>query len=170
MCHGRLAAGADPTPADKPSLAAARLTILVTLTEGLALNIVTNFRKKVFSLHDITPRVGSDDGGDNHQPFILAGKWPSSAAKRPSRAAKWPSWGAKWLSSCALLKTARRLILGGCAVPVMVYVNCAHIGVFYNRGRYNALYLQTTSRVTRKTQVLEFRHNSTKGRENLGVT
>ena len=37
-----------------------------------------------------------------------------------------------------LLKTARRMILGGCAVPVTVYVNCAHIGVFYNRGRYNA--------------------------------
>ena len=73
----------------------------------------------------------------HNPPFLLAGKWPSSAAKRPSRAAKCPSWGAKWLSSCALLKTARWLILGGCAVQVMGYVNGAHIGVFYNRGRYN---------------------------------
>jgi hypothetical protein len=75
--------------------------------------------------------------GIANKPFILADKWPSSAAKRPSRAAKWLSWGANWLSSCALLKTARWLILGGCTVPVIGYGNGAHIGVFYNRDRYN---------------------------------
>jgi hypothetical protein len=103
----------------------------------LVLNIVAHFRKQIFSPHDIAPRDGGEDVGNDNPPFILAGKWPSSAAKRSSRAAKCASRGAKWLSSCALLKTARWLILGGCAVQLMGYVNGCHIGVFYNRGRYN---------------------------------
>ena len=55
---------------------------------GLVLNIVAHFRKKTFSPHDITPRDGGEDVGNDNPPFILAGKWPSSAAKWSSRAAK----------------------------------------------------------------------------------
>ena len=47
----------------------------------------------------------------------------------------------------------------------MVYVNGAHIGVFYSRGRYNDS-ISNQHHVLRKTRVLEFRHNSTKGRDN----
>ena len=138
---------------------------MATLEEGLVLNIAAHFRKKIFSPYDITPRDGGEDVGNNNPPFILAGKWPSSAAKRSSRAAKCPSWGSKWLSSCALLKTARWLTIGGCAVQLMGYVNGCHIGVFYNRSMYNDS-ISKRHHVLRKTQVLEFRHNSTTGGDN----
>ena len=120
--------------------------------------------QKISSPHDITPRDGGEDVGNHNPPFILGGKWPGSppSGQAVPRNAELGHQMAKFVRA---LKTARRLIIGGCACQVMVYVNGAHIGVFYNRGRYNDS-ISKWRHVLRKTQVLEFRHNFTKGREN----
>ena len=139
-----------PTLADKPPLAPARLTVPLTLKEGLVLHIFAIFRKKVFSPHDIPPRNGGEDVGNHNPPFLLAGKWPSSAAKRPSCAAKCSSWGAKWLSSWAFkdlaLADPRRICRTGNGLRQW----CSHRRFLQPR-QVQQLYLQTASRVAQNT-------------------
>ncbi|MGO8752991.1 MAG: hypothetical protein ACLQNE_44180 [Thermoguttaceae bacterium] len=130
------------------------------------MSIVASFRKKVFSLHDISPREVGEDGGYENQPFVLAGKWPSSAAKRPSRAAKCASWGCQMAEFVRAFEDRAMADHRRMCSPVNGLRQWLSHRRFLQPRQVQRLYLQTASHVARKTRVLKFRHNSAKGGEN----
>jgi hypothetical protein len=87
--------------------------------------------------------------------------WLSSAAKGTTRCVKWRSWCAKWLSWCAHYVSVNSIEV---AYVKGLTKNSWLLSVLRNFLDFRS-HLPTAQGVARRRQVLNFVHNSTKGRE-----